>query len=170
MAKLAVFGSSYVTRLERYCHGDLKVPGTVRFFGKGGMRLDSIPSHLLQDLIEYRPDVVVVQLGGNDISATSSPNEIFQRLQTLQTDLLRAGIQKIYFAEILRRGNFTKSPGLTQTSFNKQWNKINRLTQTKLNFIRIHVKFPDHYLHDLVHLNDTGLQTQFLSVRRPMFL
>ncbi|XP_033730279.1 uncharacterized protein LOC117319617 [Pecten maximus] len=169
MAKFAVFGSSYVTRLERYCHGDLKVPGTVRFFGKGGMRSDSIPRQLLRDLIEYNPDVVLIQLGGNDISATSSPNDIFQRLLTLQVDLHHAGIQEVYFTEIVRRGNFDKSPGLTATSFEKQRKKINRLLLTRPRYIKIRVNFPEDYDRDQVHFNDSGLRTQFHALRRPFF-
>ncbi|OWF41035.1 hypothetical protein KP79_PYT18979 [Mizuhopecten yessoensis] len=97
------------------------------------MRAGSIPKHLLVDPIAYNPDIVVIQLGGNDIAATSSPNDIFQTLLKLQTDLQTAGIKEVYFTEIVPRGNFDKSPGLTATSFDKQRNKINRLMKTRLN-------------------------------------
>ncbi|OWF36106.1 hypothetical protein KP79_PYT08466 [Mizuhopecten yessoensis] len=116
------------------------VPGTARFFGKGGMRADSISRHLLVDLTAYNPDILVIQLGGNDISATSSPNYIFQTLIRLQMDLYNAGIKEVYFAGIVPRGHFGKSPGLTATSFEKQRNKINQLMMTRLNYIKLRVK------------------------------
>ncbi|OWF50698.1 hypothetical protein KP79_PYT24699 [Mizuhopecten yessoensis] len=115
------------------------------------------------------PDIVAIQLRGNDIAATSSPNDIFQTLLELQTDLQTADIKEVYFAGKVARGNFGKSPGLTATSFDKQRNKINRLMKTRLNYIKLRVKFQQDYDRDLVHFNNSGLRTQFLSLRRPFF-
>ena len=69
---ISVFGDSYVSRLEKYCEGNLRVPGIIHFFGKGGLRackLNNVPQYF--NLLRLKSDVVVVHLGGNDISPTS---------------------------------------------------------------------------------------------------
>ena len=48
MAKIALFGDSYISHLERFCSGDLKIPGDVRFFGVGGMNFENY-SDILKD-------------------------------------------------------------------------------------------------------------------------
>ena len=133
------------------------------------MRVGSLPRDMLQALRTLLPDVVVIQLGGNDIGATTSPTDIFDRLMDLNRDLHDAGIPDVFFTEIVRRGNFDKSPGLTKTSFDKQRNKINRLMKTRLkdHYIDLRVHYPADYDHHLVHFNHFGLRTQFHALRRP---
>ena len=80
--RVAIFGYSYVSRLSRYCGGDLKVPSEVKVFGKGGMKAESGPSDMLSQVFDFRPDLVVLNLGGNDIRPASSPKTIFNCLFT----------------------------------------------------------------------------------------
>ncbi|OWF46777.1 uncharacterized protein LOC110455218 [Mizuhopecten yessoensis] len=75
MPKFAILGSSYISRLRDFCEGDLKVPGECRFFGKGGMRTDTIPNWMMTDLRALDAWAVFIQLGGNDIRQNSNPRE-----------------------------------------------------------------------------------------------
>lgn len=156
MARYALFGSSYIARLGRYCNHSLDVPGTCRFFGKGGMRSDRIPQDILQELIDYRPDIVFIHLGGNDISTTSNPQDIFDRLAALVDQLKFCGAKHVLVAEVITRGQFRKSPGLTKLDFDVQRLKINRLLRKKLGGMFVHfnyeVLFPVDYDNDLVHI------------------
>ena len=49
MARIAVFGDSYVRRLGEF-GGNYDVEGEVDCFGVGGMRTDSIPNWLWQKI------------------------------------------------------------------------------------------------------------------------
>ena len=49
MAKIALFGDSYISHLERFCFGAMKVPGDVRFYGVGGMNFENF-SETFDDL------------------------------------------------------------------------------------------------------------------------
>ena len=81
------------------------------------------------------------------------------------------GINKVYVVEIVKRRCFVKSPGLTNDSFNKQRNKINKLLKGSLkdNFINLKENFPKDYDNQFVHFNQSGLNKQFFAVRRPFF-
>ena len=80
MPAFALFGSSYISRLERFCNGDLQVPMSCHFFGAGGMKVTSISVPKYTQLLQLNPDYVFIQLGGNDISSTTTPREIFEKI------------------------------------------------------------------------------------------
>ena len=67
MTKFAIFGDSYVTHLEKFTGGRSEV-SNCRFFGVSGI----ITSRKFQDKFDemkhYRPVVVFMYLGGNDIT------------------------------------------------------------------------------------------------------
>ena len=116
---IAFYGDSYVTRLQDYCQEDLRVPGQVLWFGKGGLRTDYIKrdgtvdvnaKSKFQILKELKPDVVFINVGGNDLTTTSSPRQVFDRILGLTVELQQAGIKDIYVTEILTRGDFSKCP------------------------------------------------------------
>lgn len=76
MAKFAVLGSSYVERLRRFTSEDLKVPGEVRWFGVPGLRCDSLTEEMWRRNLTYKPDCLFLRVGGNDITTTTSPNDV----------------------------------------------------------------------------------------------
>ncbi|XP_069106512.1 uncharacterized protein [Argopecten irradians] len=167
MAKFAILGSSYISRLRDFCEGDLKVPGECRFYGKGGMRTDSIPTRMMVNLKDYDADVVFIHLGGNDIQQDSNPRHIFLNLCTIVETLTEMGAT-VYIAEICRRGDFSKAPGLDEKSFNKQRNAINRLLKEKFGkyMIKVPLQYPADYDDKLVHFSHFGLRKYFFMVRR----
>ncbi|KAK3089506.1 hypothetical protein FSP39_018796 [Pinctada imbricata] len=169
MAKIAIFGSSYVSRLGRYCNFDLKIPGIVRFFGQGGMKAcDAIDSRKFSQLLDFSPDVVFMVIGGNDVSDTSIPSDIFKSIMEIISTLYSSGVKRVFISEIIERGNFEKAPGLTRERFNKQRKVINKKLKTACrdNFVMMKVKFPKDYdENDFVHLNCDGLRAYFFRVR-----
>ena len=44
------------------------MPSEVKVFGKGGMKAESVPSDMLLQVFYFRSDLVVLNLGGNDIT------------------------------------------------------------------------------------------------------
>lgn len=173
MCKIALFGDSYISRLKRFCYSDLKIPGDVRFFGKGGMKFDNIPSELYSKLLSFSPDVVFLSLGGNSIKYNSVPKDIIAHIRSMVETLKSNGVKKVYVAEISERGSFTKSPGLTKKAFEAQRKKINKTLRKvfQKDFITFKdIKYPADYDNDLVHFGSKGcqrgMQKYFYSVRR----
>ncbi|XP_062613677.1 uncharacterized protein LOC134275411 [Saccostrea cucullata] len=88
MAKVLVVGHSFIRRLERSlgqiegCFNNLGLDlslCTVYFYGISGGRLDSleVDSVFIEKLRTYGPDIIVIQLGGNDMSMTAVRPEVF---------------------------------------------------------------------------------------------
>jgi len=155
MAVTVFFGSSFIERLRKYCEEDMEVPGTTIFCGKGGLRTDRMDTALLHRALKTNADIAYLQLGGNDITATSTPKDIFDRICTVVTLFLDSGIRQVYIGEILTRGNFSKAPGLTKESFDRQRKRINKSLEKKYtsNFVYFpDIKYPHDYVPDLVHL------------------
>ena len=75
MARIALFGSSYIARLEEFCWGDLKVPGDVRFFGIGGMKFETC-AETMKKVKSFKPGAVYIFLGGNSITKNTKPSEL----------------------------------------------------------------------------------------------
>jgi lysophospholipase L1-like esterase len=167
MPGYAVLGSSYVRRLGDYVHHDMELSSSCRFFGVGGMRTDSVPLSLLKQIFAFKPDVVAVHLGGNDISVDSSPVAIFERLMDLKKKLHDGGVLEVVFMSICPRGNFTRSPGLTKAGFTRQRGVINRLLgkDSAVSVVRLTMIYPQDYCSDGVHFNDRGLLKYSFRVR-----
>lgn len=158
MAKIALFGDSYIKRLGKY----LGVPGECRFFGVGGMRADRPHQEVLNQLLEFQPDTVFVFIGGNDISVNSSPRQTFDDIVNIMDSIDNNVATTVYIGEILTRGQFSKSPGLTKDIFDRKRKLINKKLKKKygrlfVTFPDIH--FPDHYDKNNVHLNSTRTAT-----------
>ena len=104
MAKIALLGDSYVTRLEKFCLGDLKVPGDVRFFGVGGMKLENY-AQALEGVKLFHPDAVFINLGGKSFSPKTEPRQLAEQLVNVVNELKVIGV-KVFLAEIKERGRF----------------------------------------------------------------
>lgn len=122
MAKIALFGDSYIKRLGKY----LGVPGECRFFGVGGKRADRPHQEVLNQLLEFQPDAMFVFIGGNDISVNSSPRQTFDDIVNIMDSIDYNGATTVYIGEILTRGQFSNSPGLTKDIFDRKRELINK--------------------------------------------
>ena len=146
MTTFALFGDSYIKRLRHYCDGDMAVPGRVYFYGKGGT-----PHRQTEDrpdgertmgkrCIRREADVYLINIGGNDITTTSEPEDIFERIVKLVDQLYRRHrVKMVYVAEIQTRGDFRG--GLTKQEFDDQRLIINDLLRER--YHRYYVQFSD---------------------------
>lgn len=133
MANIVLLGSSYISRLERYTGGMFKVPGFVRFLGKGGMRTDTVPDCFMQCIAEIKPDIVIIHLGGNDITCESNATDIARSLLKLHDTILENGAKEVFVGEIITREPSQRHcPGLTKALFDVQRRKINTTIKKKL--------------------------------------
>ncbi|KAJ8305045.1 hypothetical protein KUTeg_017405 [Tegillarca granosa] len=113
---LGLYGSSYVKHLETF-YAQQNYPNyETRFFGQGGMTVHSFNKTLLTRLIEFKPMVAIILLGGNDINSKSKPLDITHGLLGIQETLKTAGIQHVFIFEIPTRGKY-RDPQLDQASF-----------------------------------------------------
>lgn len=169
MAKVAFLGSSYIARLDKFCCSDMKIPGQTQFFGVPGLRADSVPPSKIQEITVFNPDIICVLVGGNDISDTSSPSEIFKNIVNL-VDVLKnvCMIYQIYVCEVLSRGKFKFSKHMTYERFEAQRTKINKklIIMKNASIIPLRkIKYPQDYVSDCVHLNDGGQKKLFFALR-----
>ena len=70
--KYVVFSDSYVSRLGRL-DLSLCLPGEVRFFGRGCMRVLHVPNDEWRQMMIFSPDHVILHLDGNDLTMESVP-------------------------------------------------------------------------------------------------
>ena len=178
---IAMYGDSYIKRLQDYCDGDLRVPATICWFGKGGLRSDFKDRKGLkigkdaksnyEKMKKLLPDVVFINVGGNDLTTTTKPREIYDQIAGLIYELQQAGVKEIYVAEILTRGDFSKcpDPDMNKASFDLQRKKINTLLakEFKEKFIEFpDIQYPTDYLTDRVHLMDHDSTTRNTGLKK----
>src|SRR5215469_16528040 len=73
--KIAIVGHSYINRMPKIFF----TRATIRKFCYGGAHASSFPdSDQFLDLQEFDPDIIYLQIGGNDINRHSDPEIIFQ--------------------------------------------------------------------------------------------
>lgn len=161
MPRYAVFGDSYVRRQGLF-GGKFPVPGEVRFFGKGGMRVGSVPGHLWSQLKEYHPDVCFLHLGGNDINFSTDASVISGLILDLVYELQGLGAH-VLVGEILPRAKVRGDIDLA--TFEKVRKAVNVRLRRRLrrDFVFFRVQIHDqsgglhsHYDPDGVHLSITG--------------
>ena len=120
LTSIALYGDSYVKRLREFCNNDLRVPGTVYWYDKGGLRADLKKRYgqredtdaraMYNSMLELRPNVPFINVSGNDITSQTTPREIFDRMVLIVNDLQAAGTSTIFVAEIMTRGIFQRVP------------------------------------------------------------
>ena len=179
---IAMFGDSYVKRLKEYCSSDLRVPGSVYWFDKGGLRADfkkrdgqQIDTHgqaIYQRMLRLHPEVVFINVSGNDVTSQTKPTVIVDRVVSLADELRENGTKTVFVAEIMTRGDFSKSPDLQldKATFDRKRQKINTLLAKHFRECLIRfpdIKFPKDYDSDAVHLSmNSGLKKYESRIRR----
>ena len=125
---------------------------------------DSVPTNYIPavrrtdcgDEVKRREaDVYLINIGGNDITPTSEPDDIFMRIVNLVYELYRRRrVKMVYVAEIQTRGDFRG--GLTKEEFDRQRQIMNELLKERFQqyFVSFtDVRYPNDYDEDLVHLD-----------------
>ena len=156
MSKIALFGDSYIKRLEKFCGGFLGIPGDCRFYGVGGMRADNPHEGLLREMLCFKPNALFICLGGNDITADCSTKEIFDKIVGIVSDA-KSVAEHVYICEIMTRGIF-RATGLRKKEFDKKRRLLNRYLRKTYGqyFVTFSdIRYPTHYDKDRVHLSTT---------------
>ncbi|KAK3106075.1 hypothetical protein FSP39_013365 [Pinctada imbricata] len=175
MAKFGLLGSSYVSRLSRYMHHDMRLPGYVAFWGRGGMKTDNIPEEIWEEIADFKPNCIFMHIGGNDISATVNPRDVAKRILDIRDSLIEKGVKTVFVGEIVRRRPSQKyTPGLTAQEFDRLRKIVNSALKKRLgkNLIRFKdISFPNDYCDDLIHFSDKktgrcGIEKYMFHVRR----
>ncbi|XP_060564019.1 uncharacterized protein LOC132723342 [Ruditapes philippinarum] len=128
MSKYAIFGDSFITRLQASTYGKLDFDRPHRFFGVSGMSTQRKFTSKFREMLEYRPRYVFINLGGNDITAACDIHSIYINLINIAEDLYNSGVERVFVASIIERGNFKQWTGLNS----KMFNKIRRSLNNKL--------------------------------------
>ncbi|KAH3712531.1 hypothetical protein DPMN_072282 [Dreissena polymorpha] len=78
MAKVVLFGDSYIKRLRFFCdeRKGLHVPHNVKWNGQGGLRTDRMNTDLYGKMLKKKGDIVIVAVGGNDIPLHHNPKRL----------------------------------------------------------------------------------------------
>ena len=81
--KLALFGHSYVRHIERFGDNSIFLENThlsVNYFGFPGAKFNTFRENtdLLSPLVSYKPDIIVIVLGGNDFANTVLNKTIYE--------------------------------------------------------------------------------------------
>ena len=101
------------------------------------------------------------------ILARTVPAKLYVRIfRVLSVKIYKAGAKVVFVAEICQRGNFTKAPGLTFQTYNKNKNSINRTLQKLFgdNFVKFKdINFPGDFDKDVGHYSPSGMEKYFSS-------
>lgn len=148
--KLAVFGHSYVSKLRNIrrepIHSFNSPEGerefAIRLFGVSGGRISSIRNtEAWTGLIDYRPRLIYVILGGNDLNASSNPEKVAEDLVLLAREIegKTGGICKLFTIE--RRKKVREDDGFSVEKFNWQSGRVNKWLDRHHPRLIVNIKF-----------------------------
>ena len=125
----------------------------------------------LQELYDFKPDVVIMSCGGNDTSTKHPPKKVAETIKEQAREFLNNGVQQVYVYEIAERGrcNPKYDAKLTPKMFNSQRSKINKELKKcgYISVVKSRVRYPSQYDRDLVHYsNPKGHSAFYHNVRR----
>ncbi|XP_060595448.1 uncharacterized protein LOC132749623 [Ruditapes philippinarum] len=155
MSKYAIFGDSFITRLQSFTNGKLDFDRPHRFFGVSEMSTQSKFTSKFREMLEYQPRYVFINLGGNDITAACDIQSIYINLINIAEELYNSGVERVFVASIIERGNFEQRTGLNSMMFNKIRRSLNNKLKKYFghDFVQVgkRLRYPRHYDMDLVH-------------------
>ena len=171
--KVSIFGHSYVKELQsEFSLGKISIPEGVTFdvkyfsFPGATFKLFLENLHHLDSLVRYKPDFIIVILGGNDLRVDRELKEIYEDC-TKFYELLREKLPDSYIiaSQIENRfywpGNIFNSPvGEHFDYLRRYFNKF--LKNRKFKDCLLQVQGPQRldkpqFYRDGVHLNSEGL-------------
>lgn len=103
-------------------------------------------------------------LGGNDINARTDPNSVYKRIMWVVDELYKNGVEGVFVASIIARGQFPSWTGLRFETFKKIRRAVNRKLKNTLNnrFVEVdkRLQYPRHYDQDMIHpgIREGGLK------------
>ena len=173
-----VIGHSFVSRLRVFVRDfkhhslGLKRDFVVFTYGIPGIKLDKFNHELSHMVSHISPEIVIIQMGSNDLSH-SSPEQVSSKLIDSAHICLSLGVKKVFINQLFpRKLSKIKSTHHTPVDFNTRINKTNQLLSSLSD--QIHFYFWRHRTmsnwtrligNDGVHLSHQGLCKYYRSVR-----
>ena len=185
--RILILGHSYVRRLHEFAQSsnqDKVTPSfglppdrfLVFFAGYGGAKIERIHRELEKDVTQFRPHVVILQVGSNDISNQCNDPQILadaivklaERVH-VQYRVHKVVVSELFFRNKWRGGNFN---GVTQEINCRLRETLPTHSKSAGLSLWRHFGFWDPLVRktlqhpDLVHFNDEGNLKYFKSFRR----
>ena len=169
-SRILVFGHSLVRDLGfwmKETSSDLLTRCDTTVHGIGGRTTDLMRRHDMHVVKSLKPDVIFLQVGGNDISPESVATDIVNNFLEFASDMIRNRAGKVIIGSVLKRTNPRRMP---ISQYDKRRKAVNKMLveETHLNDkieFRNHQSFHKSPLRDGVHLNAKGNRAVFHSVR-----
>ena len=176
-----ILGHSFVQRMKVFLkhnagnssfneHFDLKNSCLVKLIGNGGRTVERLMRYDLRATRATKPDILVVEIGSNDLCDPSADPEILGETITASVDVLRHEIQHKFtvICQVIPRRNppFPK--------YNQRVKKLNKCLwkmladSSAVKFWRhrgLHNPTRDIYVRDGIHLNNQGHKALYRSYR-----
>lgn len=177
--KVFVFGSSHITRFNRFMSSNNIAWSlqnhTVKLHGVSGGTVSSLFQNLVQ-VYNFKPDMLFLQLASNDISNVDvNVNEVLLSFEIAIQALIDLGVKLIFIGRVFFRNHVARRRGLTLAQYNARVDAINvgfkqleRKFGGQVVFWRHRgLQFPnlDILLREGVHLNPEGNRRLYLSLR-----
>ena len=111
---IAIVGHSFIRRLHNHLRDTWERHGEYRYFNfdiadcnveyywKGGGKVQCM-KRFLSDLVDCRPDLVFLQVGGNDIRVDSIPQQIAREMVELAESIAEVTGAKVVIGSLFRR-------------------------------------------------------------------
>lgn len=178
MAEVMVFGHSYIRRLKEFCLAEGKSnmgfrtdEVEVEMVGFGGMKFPKTWDGV-SIARQYEPDVMIVQVGGNDLgSPNSSPQALVTEIIEFGSLLVSSGVKTVRICQLLPRlrcrAGYNDDVETTNNMLEEQLNKSGMTPGVRFWYHNkgLNSRNPLLYLPDGVHLNPKGYRRYFASVR-----
>ena len=177
--KALVLGHSFIKRLRRWMRINGRSMSTrkhnVHLYGVGGRTIAKTYYNDLKVVRIKRPDVVFLQVGGNNILKESSPTLILVRMKRLVSVLL----EKYHVSTVIVGSVFCrrKPRGLSRRACDRKKQKINKFLfkefgtskRWKKSFFFPHKFFKEKYFdRDGIHLNQDGNRCFYNSIKKAL--
>lgn len=184
----SVIGSSFVARLSsyisdcdecenfgfEYCNVD-----ATRVWGRGGLRATQLFETYSHPISHLRPDLLICQIGGNDLARSSASAVYANILDFARTCISSYGVQHFVILSTLPRfcteGRETLKFGISEGEFLSKSMQLNRLLAANFNTDSLHfwelrtLTGPQiglgYICSDGVHLNTEGMYRYYYQIR-----
>ena len=87
---------------------------------------------MFDNLKKYRPDVVFINLGGNDMRKPTDIDKLVEKLKDIVDELYYNGVSRIFVTSIIECGRFPKFTCLDKKTFDKIRRSVNKKLRAAL--------------------------------------
>ena len=172
-----ILGHSFIRRLREFIDkgtviGQVDLNGPTVWIHQGGAGLPWVNEQLFK-VVERSPNSVYLQIGGNDIKATTNPQVLAQGILDVAGYLLENGIERVIIGSVFPRNSTSRSK-IMPKYYRKVANEVNDVMILKtLGSAKIKIDKHDHWIRELngriflpdgVHLNAEASQVYYTQI------